>query len=389
MGSEERASETSVLLISPPADAASGRGSGLGDRMARMPFPLYSFRREQAARCIQRLWRMPSDLDALFSSYSTRVQALELQWDEWLYEQNMMRLAHCYRGGARSGASGRYSRLQASLPGGTSRPRHGVARSHALIATGSPEAAHELDRVLLAPSTSSTTSTFSTAERAHDELSRVLSSVPTVGSVLAHTIPKGHSGMCSYSSHYGPSHDAVRSFISSDPSGVFDVSTYWDDESTESIVAASRDPALKRWSDEVRYRRLVSSAHMLWCRPWLVAHTCLVRWALQRMLDGWACPAHRPWGAAAAGNSMLQFFRGPSLPMPMRVWWRLGWCQPARPLLRVRRRRARWRALRAEVGRATRLRAQALAEPGRREAMRMLDSALSAEEAMGGRASRA
>ena len=115
------------------------------------------------------------------------------------------------------------------------------------------------------------------------------------------------------------SHDAVRSFISSDPSGVFDVSTYWDDESTESIVATSRDPALKRWSDEVRYRRLVSSAHMLWCRPWLVAHTCLVRWALQRMLDGWACPAHRPWGAAAAGNSMLQFFRGPSLPMPMRV----------------------------------------------------------------------
>ena len=92
-------------------------------------------------------------------------------------------------------------------------------------------------------------STFSTAERAHDELSRVPSSVPTVGSVLAHTIPEGHSGMCSYSSHYGPSHDAVPSFISSDPSGVFDVSTYWDDESTESIVATSRDPALKWWSD--------------------------------------------------------------------------------------------------------------------------------------------
>ena len=227
--SDELASETSMQLLSAPADAASGRGSGLGGRTARMPFPLYSFRRERAARCIQRLWRMPSDFGALFSSYSTRVQALERQWDEWLYEQNMMRLAHSYRGGARSGASGRYSRLQAPLPGGTSRPRRGVARSHALVATGSPEAADELDCVVyLAPSTNSTTSAFSTAERVHDELSRAPSSVPTVGSVLAHTTPEGYPGMCSYSSHHGPSHDAMRSFISSDPSGVFDVDTYWD-----------------------------------------------------------------------------------------------------------------------------------------------------------------
>ena len=262
-----------------------------------------------------------------------------------------------------------------------------MARSHALVASGSPEAEHELDRVSLAPSTNSTISAFSTAERVHDELSRAPLSVPTVGSVLAHTTPEGYPGTCSYSSHHGPSHDAMRSFISSDTPGVLDVDTYWDGESTESTVATSHGPALKRWSDEVRYRRLVSSAHMLWCMPWLVAHTCLVRWALQRMLDGWSCTAHRPWAAAVAGISMLQFFRGPSLPMPLRLWWRLGWCQPARPLLLVRRRRARWRALRDEVGRAMRLRAQALAEPGWREEIRMLDSALSAEAAMGGRAS--
>ena len=193
-----------------------------------------------------RLWQLRSDVDALFSSFSTHVQGDEPHWDDWLYEQNMMWLAHCYRGGARSGGSGRYSRLLAPLPGGTSRPRRGVARSHALVASGSPEAEHELDRVSLAPSTNSTISAFSTAERVHDELSRAPSSVPTVGSVLAHTTPEGYPGTCSYSSHHGPSHDAMRSFISSDPPGVLDVDTYWDGESTESTVATSHGPALKR-----------------------------------------------------------------------------------------------------------------------------------------------
>ena len=51
--SDGLASETSVQLLSAPADAASGRGSGLGGRTTRMPFPLYAFRRERAARCIQ------------------------------------------------------------------------------------------------------------------------------------------------------------------------------------------------------------------------------------------------------------------------------------------------------------------------------------------------
>ena len=122
----------------------------------------------------------------------------------------------------------------------------------------------------------------------------------------------------------------------------------------------------------------LSSVHMLWCRPWLVGHTALARWALQRSAQGWV-NSDRPWAFAVTGNSMLQFYRGASRPAPIWMWRQLGWCQPARPTPVVRRRLARWRALRAEAGRARRMRAQALAAPGWRDEMRELQEALSAE----------